>query len=62
MFDRLRTETRAIVNSIIELVYFMRGAIGYEEMMRRTPGERQLINEFLSKRIENEKKNMHPVY
>ena len=40
----------------------MRGAISYEEMMRRTPGERQLINEFLSKRIENEKKNPYPVY
>lgn len=62
MFDRLQGDARNIVNSIIEMVYFMRGSISYEEMMRRTPGERQLINDFLNRRIESEKKSPHPVY
>lgn len=62
MFDRLQEEAKSIVEHIIELVYFMRGAIGYEEMMMRTPGERQLVEKFINERLEIEKKNPHPVY
>ena len=40
----------------------MRGAISYEELMRRTPGERDRISVFLDKRFEVEKNNPHPVY
>lgn len=40
----------------------MRGAIPYEEMMRRTPGERDRFSHFLDKRFITEKDNPHPVY
>jgi hypothetical protein len=62
MFARLSQEASSIVKHIIELVYFMRGGVTYEEMMRRTPGERHLIEEFLNARLEAEKKNPHPTY
>lgn len=62
MFSRLQSESTAIVESVVELVYFMRGSVTYEEMMRRTPGERQLIDEFLKKRLKAESKSPHPVY
>ena len=62
MFARLSEDASNIVKSIIELVYFMRGAVGYEEMMNRTPGERHLIEEFIAARLEVEKKNPHPQY
>ena len=62
MFSGLRRATVHIVDGIIELVYFMRGAITYEEMMRRTPGERDRMSEFLKKRLQTESKNMHPNY
>lgn len=62
MFDRLQGDAKNVVKRVIELVYFMRGAISYEEMMRRTPGERQMIDEFLGQRLEIEKKNPHPIY
>ena len=47
---------------VVELVYFMRGAISYDDMMFRTAGERDIINEFLEKRMETEKNNPSPVY
>jgi hypothetical protein len=62
MFDRLQTEAKQIVIGLIEQVYFMRGAISYEEMMCRSYGERQLISEFLEKRLKSEKTNPYPVY
>lgn len=40
----------------------MRGAITYEEMMRRTPGERDMFNAFINKRLDAEKSKVHPVY
>jgi hypothetical protein len=51
-----------LIQSVIELVYFMRGSVSYEEMMRRTPGERQRIADFISDRLKIEHKKMHPVY
>jgi hypothetical protein len=62
MFLSLQDEIKNLVDAIISLVYYMRGAISYEEMMRRTPGERERISTFLDKRFEQEKKNPHPVY
>lgn len=62
MIRDLQQEATNLIDGIISLVYFMRGAIGYEELMRRTPGERDRINAFLDKRFETEKGNPHPVY
>ncbi len=62
MFQALQGDVQSLVDGIISLVYYMRGAISYEEMMRRTPGERDRISRFLDKRFETEKKNPHPVY
>jgi hypothetical protein len=63
MFRSLQADAETLINSVIELVYFMRGAIQYEEMMMRTPGERQLIQKFLQKRIETEiKTSRQPNY
>lgn len=62
MFDRLAKDTEDLVTSIVEMVYFMRGSIGYEEMMVRTPGERQLINQFLERRLAAEKDKTNPTY
>lgn len=62
MFLQLQNDARGLVDAIISIVYYMRGAISYEEMMRRTPGERERISAFLDKRFEAEKKNPHPVY
>lgn len=62
MFSRLQREIRSLIKSVIKLVYFMRGAIQYDEMMDRTYIERQLISEFIDERLEQESKNPHPIY
>ncbi len=62
MMSRLQGDVQTVVDNIIELSYFMRGAISYEEMMLRTPGERQRISKFVEKRLESQKNSMYPVY
>jgi hypothetical protein len=62
MFHRMRGEVRALLMNIISLVYFMRGAIQYEDMLQRTPAERQLFEEFIERRLEMQKDSMFPVY
>lgn len=55
-------ESESLIKGLIELVYFMRGSIQYTEMLNRTPGERALMKEFVSTRLEVEQKKMYPVY
>lgn len=62
MFNRMRTEVRGLLKEIISLVYYMRGSIQYEDMIMRTPVERELIHDFIDERFEQEKKNPYPVY
>jgi hypothetical protein len=62
MFRSMEGEAKAIVSNVIQLVYFMRGSIQYDDMMYRTPGERDLIERFISDRMEQEKDHMYPQY
>ena len=57
MFSRLRHEAAEIIKGIIRLVYFMRGSVQYEDMMRRTPAERDLFYEFIEERMKSGKGN-----
>lgn len=58
----MQAEVGKIVDSVIELVYFMRGSISYDEMMVRTHAERSRMAHFLRERMESEAKKPHPVY
>lgn len=62
MIKQLSGEVNNIVESVIELCYYMRGAITYDEMMNRTSGERDRISTFVHERLDSQKKSMHPVY
>ena len=62
MFQGLQRDIDGLLHNCIELSYFMRGAISYEEMLLRTPGERQRIGDFVENRIKTEVKNPHPNY
>jgi hypothetical protein len=59
---RMQREVRAIVHGIVELAWYMRGSIQYNDMMNMTPGERQVVSEFIEKRMEKVGKSMYPVY
>ena len=62
MFGRLQKEVQDIIDEAVYLSYYMRGAITYEQVLLRTPGERQRIEKFIEKRLEKEGKKPFPVY
>ena len=62
MFNRMRKETRDLIKEIVQLVYFMRGSIQYDDMMMMTPGEREIVGDFIKSRLEQESAKMYPVY
>jgi hypothetical protein len=62
MFKRMTTEVSILITNVIQLVYFMRGSIQYDDMLQRTPAERQLFEEFIEGRLESQKNSMFPQY
>jgi len=62
MFKALGREVEDLIDDAIQISYFMRGAISYEGVLERTPGERQRIGKFIEKRLDAESKSPHPIY
>jgi len=62
MFKRYQGEVRGIIKDVIQLVYFMRGSIQYNDMLNRTYAERQMIGDFVEERLTVEGKRSNPVY
>lgn len=62
MFNDMRSDIAKTIKAVIQLVYFMRGSISYNDMMNMTHMERDMVNDFISERLEMEAKRMHPVY
>lgn len=55
-------EARGIIDRVVHMIYFMRGSVSYTEAMHMSWAERQLVEEFIEKRLETESKNPHPQY
>ena len=51
MFTELKSGIKVLLQSVTELVYFMRGAISYDEIMSCTYMERQIFSEFIAARL-----------
>jgi hypothetical protein len=62
MFGRMGIERKRIIKSVIQLVYFMRGAIAYKDMMLMSLIEREMVNEFIEGRLDLESKKTYPIY
>ena len=63
MFGRMRSEGRQIIESVVELAYFMRGAMKYEDiLLRMSFAERDIAEIFVKKRLDAEAKKPYPVY
>ena len=56
MFQSLRDESSHIIDSAINTVYYMRGAINYFDYYEMTFIERQKVSKFLEKRFKEESK------
>jgi len=59
---RLGAEIKGIVRSAIEISYFSRGAWSYQQVLAMSQSERELIVEFINKRLEIAAKSPFPVY
>jgi hypothetical protein len=55
-------DNEKLISSILELIYFFRGALSYEEAMGMSPTERDLAGRFINKRLESASKMTHPVF
>lgn len=62
MFSHMSDEREGIVSGIVQLVYFMRGAIQYRDMMDMSLVERMAVSRFIERHLEHESKKMHPQY
>jgi len=51
----LGSETRNILRSVTELVYYMRGGLAYTEAMNMSAGEREVVANFINKAMKNAK-------
>ena len=63
MYGRLNRDTKAIIQNNIQLAYFMRGSMNYNDIMySMSYVERDMAMSFINERLEQEGKNPHPVY
>lgn len=51
-----------ILKSLVQISYFMRGAVQYEDMFNRSYAERQIFEDFIKDRLESESKKQNPTY
>ncbi len=62
MFKELNSATKSLIEECISLAYWMRGGIQYDDLLWRTPVERQVMSNFLSERLKSESKKTYPNY
>ncbi len=63
MYKMLNGETRAILHSVVQLAYFMRGAMTYNQILyTMSYVEREIAFDYVNSRLEIESKSPHPVY
>lgn len=62
MFTQMSAERKRILQDIVQLVYFMRGAVQYKDMYEMTLVEREAVGDFIRSRLEVEAKRMNPQY
>jgi len=62
VIQRLGAEIKGIVRSAIEISYFSRGAWSYHQVLSMSQAEREMVVEFINKRLEIAAKSPYPVY
>jgi hypothetical protein len=62
MFQQFQSEAKNILETCITIAYYMRGGIQYDDLLTRSPVERELFLDFIKERLEIENKKMYPNY
>lgn len=60
--EQMLLEVAGLVNSVVELSWYMRGGLQYHDALNLTPGERDSIRSFIDRRMESIKDHSFPVY
>jgi hypothetical protein len=58
----MQLEVKTLIKASIEISYYSRGSWSYESVMDRSALERDMMVEFINKRLEAAAKSSHPVY
>lgn len=62
VINSMGLDVRNLLRSAVEISYFTRGAIGYDQVLRMSALERDIAVEFINKRLEMAAKSPFPVY
>ena len=62
MYAELNAQVDALYTEAVELTYYMRGGVPLSEALELTQVERNNIQTFLKKHLDQESKKMHPNY
>jgi hypothetical protein len=62
MINSMALDVRSLLKIAIEVAYFSRGSIPYNDVLRMSPLERDLAIDFINKRLESQAKSPFPVY
>lgn len=55
-------DIKNLIQSALELSWYSRGAWSYECILNMSAGERSVAADWISKRLEQQAKNPHPIY
>lgn len=62
MFNMLEKSVRNILKHITMLAYYMRGGISYDDLLWKTPVERDIIEEVIEERLKAQAKVPFPIF
>lgn len=62
MINSMGIDVRNLLKSAVEIAYFSRGSIQYQDVLRMTPLERDITVEFINKRLDAAGKMPFPVF
>jgi hypothetical protein len=62
MVDQMETETVAIRREAIQLAWYMRGGLTYDQALQLSVSERTLISELIKENLETTKKSGLPFF
>lgn len=62
MINSMALDVRSLLKTAIEIAYFSRGSIPYNDVLGMSALERDLAVDFINKRLELAAKSPYPVY
>lgn len=62
MIDSMAMDVRNLLKQAVEIAWYSRGSIQYSAALAMSPLERDITIDFVSGRMEGQKKAINPVY